>query len=236
MADLAIVTHAQSPSIFPAALAAQRAVDHRAARAAAARAERRQAAARQAPSGFSAPPGSARQIAQQLLDITGEGGQFPCLDSLWSRESGWNVTASNPGTGAYGIPQALPGAKMASAGEDWQTDAATQIRWGLSYIDSLYGSRAVPGPMRKPTAGIRRAGRPQPGRWVGRGPGDLCRVPRPARDGRGDRRRGLAGDIDQIRRRLRLHGPHRATIVLTRVNDLPWGLICADPGSPLAAG
>jgi SAM-dependent methyltransferase len=47
------------------------------------------------------------------------------------------------------------------------------------------------------------------------------------------RRRGLAGDVDQIRRRLRLHGPHRATVVLTRVNDQPWGLICADPGSPL---
>jgi hypothetical protein len=50
------------------------------------------------------------------------------------------------------------------------------------------------------------------------------------------RRRGLAGDVDQIRRRLRLQGPHRATIVLTRVNDQPWGLICADPGSPLAVG
>jgi hypothetical protein len=50
------------------------------------------------------------------------------------------------------------------------------------------------------------------------------------------RRRGLAGDVDQIRRRLRLQGPHRATVVLTRVNDQPWGLICADPGSPLAVG
>ena len=55
-------------------------------------------------------------------------------------ESGWNVYASNPTSGAYGIPQALPGSKMASAGADWQTDAATQIRWGLGYIQSTYGS------------------------------------------------------------------------------------------------
>jgi len=67
-------------------------------------------------------------------------GQFSCLDPLWSRESGWNPYASNAGSGAYGIPQALPGSKMASAGPDWQTDPATQIRWGLSYIQATYGS------------------------------------------------------------------------------------------------
>ena len=66
--------------------------------------------------------------------------QFSCLVSLWNQESGWNVTASNPSSGAYGIPQALPGSKMASAGADWQTDAATQIRWGLGYIKADYGS------------------------------------------------------------------------------------------------
>ena len=66
--------------------------------------------------------------------------QFSCLDSLWNAESGWNVSASNPSSGAYGIPQALPGSKMASAGPDWQTNAATQIRWGLGYIQGLYGS------------------------------------------------------------------------------------------------
>jgi hypothetical protein len=65
--------------------------------------------------------------------------QFSCLDPLWQRESGWNVYASNP-DGAYGIPQALPGSKMATAGPDWQTSAATQIKWGLSYIQSRYGS------------------------------------------------------------------------------------------------
>ncbi len=62
------------------------------------------------------------------------------LVSLWNVESGWNVTASNPSSGAYGIPQALPGSKMASAGADWQTNGATQIRWGLGYIKSVYGS------------------------------------------------------------------------------------------------
>ena len=66
--------------------------------------------------------------------------QFGCLVSLWDLESGWNVYASNPSSGAYGIPQALPGSKMASAGSDWQSNAATQIRWGLGYIKSLYGS------------------------------------------------------------------------------------------------
>jgi hypothetical protein len=67
-------------------------------------------------------------------------GQFSCLDSLWQRESGWSVSASNASSGAYGIPQALPGSKMASVGQDWQTSAETQIKWGLQYIDSTYGS------------------------------------------------------------------------------------------------
>jgi hypothetical protein len=88
----------------------------------------------------SALSGSPQEIAQQMLDAQGRGSQFFCLDALWTRESGWNVYATNPGSGAYGIPQALPGAKMASAGRDWHADAATQIRWGLSYIDSAYGS------------------------------------------------------------------------------------------------
>jgi hypothetical protein len=65
--------------------------------------------------------------------------QFNCLVSLWNRESHWNVTATNP-NGAYGIPQALPGNKMASAGPDWQTNATTQITWGLGYITGRYGT------------------------------------------------------------------------------------------------
>lgn len=66
--------------------------------------------------------------------------QMPCLDKLWTKESGWNHRASNPSTGAYGIPQALPGSKMATAGDDWQTNPATQIKWGLGYIKDRYGT------------------------------------------------------------------------------------------------
>ena len=64
------------------------------------------------------------------------------LINLWNRESGWSVSAKNPSSGAYGIPQSLPASKMASAGSDWETNPATQIKWGLSYIKSAYGSPA----------------------------------------------------------------------------------------------
>jgi hypothetical protein len=75
-----------------------------------------------------------------LLDAGYSLDQMSCLDNLWTKESGWNERAQNPSSGAYGIPQALPGSKMATAGDDWQTNPATQIRWGLSYIDSRYGT------------------------------------------------------------------------------------------------
>ncbi|MCW2755647.1 MAG: secreted protein [Marmoricola sp.] len=65
---------------------------------------------------------------------------FNCVDEIWTQESNWNVHAANPSSSAYGIPQALPGSKMASAGADWQNSAETQIRWGLSYIANRYGS------------------------------------------------------------------------------------------------
>jgi hypothetical protein len=124
-----------------AKLAARRA----AAQAAADRAAQQQAQQQTQPTQVtSAPPvpsGSAQQIAMGMLGSYGwSSSQFSCLSSLWNEESGWNVYATNPSSGAYGIPQALPGSKMASAGPDWQTDAATQIRWGLTYIKSLYGS------------------------------------------------------------------------------------------------
>jgi hypothetical protein len=64
--------------------------------------------------------------------------QHSCLVSLWNRESGWKHTADNPTSSAYGIPQALPGKKMASAGADWRTNPETQIKWGLKYIDKRY--------------------------------------------------------------------------------------------------
>jgi len=66
--------------------------------------------------------------------------QFSCLRSLWQRESGWNPRADNPSSSAYGIPQALPGSKMASAGPDWRTNPVTQIRWGLDYIADRFGT------------------------------------------------------------------------------------------------
>ena len=82
-----------------------------------------------------------RIIAQALLAEFGwSQDQFGCLDSLWERESHWNVYADNPNSSAYGIPQALPGSKMSSAGPDWASNPITQIRWGLGYIEDRYGS------------------------------------------------------------------------------------------------
>ncbi|HET7385473.1 MAG TPA: lytic transglycosylase domain-containing protein [Nocardioidaceae bacterium] len=85
--------------------------------------------------------GDPRDIARALLPQFGfSADQFSCLDSLYMSESGWNIHATNASSGAYGIPQALPASKMSSAGPDWQTNAATQIRWGLEYIRSSYGT------------------------------------------------------------------------------------------------
>jgi len=84
--------------------------------------------------------GDPQAIASALLGSYGwSGDQFSCLVNLWNRESGWNVHAANP-SGAYGIPQALPGSKMSSAGADWHDSAETQIKWGLGYIQDRYGS------------------------------------------------------------------------------------------------
>jgi hypothetical protein len=66
--------------------------------------------------------------------------QFQCLSQLWQKESGWSYSAYNASSGATGIPQALPGNKMATAGSDWQTNATTQINWGLDYIQRGYGT------------------------------------------------------------------------------------------------
>lgn len=82
-----------------------------------------------------------RDIARALLGQFGfSSDQFGCLDSLWTRESNWTWNADNPSSSAYGIPQALPGSKMSSAGADWETNPATQIKWGLGYIQDRYGS------------------------------------------------------------------------------------------------
>ncbi len=82
-----------------------------------------------------------KPVAQIMVTERGWGSsQFSCLVSLWNRESMWNYRATNPSSGAYGIAQALPGSKMASAGADWRTNPVTQIRWGLDYIADRYGT------------------------------------------------------------------------------------------------
>ncbi len=82
-----------------------------------------------------------RAAARSMLgDYGWSDSQFSCLDSLWTKESGWNATAMNRSSGAYGIPQSLPGSKMATVGSDWRSNPVTQITWGLQYIKSVYGS------------------------------------------------------------------------------------------------
>lgn len=85
-------------------------------------------------------PGSAQRIAWDMMSSFGwnPNTYFSCLNNIWTRESGWRYNAENA-SGAYGIPQALPGSKMATAGSDWQTNPATQIKWGLGYIKAIYG-------------------------------------------------------------------------------------------------
>ena len=83
------------------------------------------------------PAGSVQAIAAGII---GDAHQFSCFSEIVKRESGWNYTATNASSGAYGLVQALPGSKMATAGADWRTNPATQIKWGLNYMNSRYGS------------------------------------------------------------------------------------------------
>lgn len=108
------------------------------------------------PSGgkISGSAAAAQAFARSILWAYGWGqNQFPSLQALWNGESGWRWNALNGASGAYGIPQSLPASKMASAGADWRTNPATQIRWGLGYIKASYGSPAN-----------------AYGRWLGRSP------------------------------------------------------------------
>ena len=99
------------------------------------------AAAAQALAAANTPDGARAYAADLAASQYGWGAdQFQCLDKLWQKESGWNYQAYNASSGATGIPQSLPGSKMATAGDDWETSAATQIRWGLGYIQSAYGT------------------------------------------------------------------------------------------------
>ena len=86
-------------------------------------------------------PGSNRALGYHLMVQFGFAPtQWRYLDALWTRESGWDHLAENPSSGAYGIPQSLPGTKMAVVGPDWRTNPDTQIRWGLAYIAARYGN------------------------------------------------------------------------------------------------
>ena len=93
----------------------------------------------QLPTNVKVSPGSAQALGKEMAAARGWGDdQFACLLTLWNHESGWRVDAHNKSSGAYGIPQALPGSKMASVASDWRTNPATQITWGLNYIKGRY--------------------------------------------------------------------------------------------------
>ena len=91
--------------------------------------------------GAGTDPDSAKAIARSMMAGHGWGdSEFSCLESLWTRESSWNYQAENASSGAYGIPQALPGTKMSEVADDWATNPTTQITWGLNYISGRYGT------------------------------------------------------------------------------------------------
>lgn len=133
VADRTKVTKAEAEKLAAAAAAYDEAQAQAAAAAAAAEAAELAAA--------NTPDGARAFAAELAASQYGWGGeQYQCLDRLWQKESGWSYTAYNASSGATGIPQSLPGSKMATAGADWQTNARTQITWGLGYISSAYGS------------------------------------------------------------------------------------------------
>jgi hypothetical protein len=151
-AEAAAAAAAAAAAEAAAAEAAAQAAAEQAAAEEAAASQARQAQAAPAPSGAPAPapaapsapsnPSGSQAIARDMMSARyGWGGdQFGCLVSLWDKESGWNANAYNASSGATGIPQALPGSKMATAGADWATNPATQIAWGLGYISGSYGT------------------------------------------------------------------------------------------------
>jgi len=92
-------------------------------------------------SGEVSPTGRNQRIGKELAAARGwDGRQWNCLRDLWIKESGWSTRSSNSSGTAWGIPQALPGSKMAKFGSDWRTNPVTQIKWGLHYIDNRYGT------------------------------------------------------------------------------------------------
>lgn len=115
---------------------------------AAAEKKRKEAAARKAELarikelGYEPGTEDPREIARQILKNKFDYGsdQYQCFNNIIIRESNWDIDATNPSSGAYGIPQSLPGSKMASVGDDWRTNPATQITWAIGYMNDRYGS------------------------------------------------------------------------------------------------
>ncbi|MFD8750807.1 transglycosylase SLT domain-containing protein [Kitasatospora sp. NPDC059577] len=131
-ADAAAQAQAQAQAQADAQAQAQAQADAKAkadAEAAASRSQERQNLA-------TTYSGTPQQIAAQIVPA----GQLQCFSNIVFRESSWNPLAVNASSGAYGLVQALPGSKMASAGADWRTNPATQIKWGLTYMNTRYGS------------------------------------------------------------------------------------------------
>ncbi|MET9294219.1 transglycosylase SLT domain-containing protein [Streptomyces sp. NPDC003077] len=83
---------------------------------------------------------SGGDVKAAVRKVVKDPAQFECFSKIVEHESGWNPTATNPSSGAYGLVQALPAGKMASAGSDWKTNPTTQAKWGLDYMNSRYGS------------------------------------------------------------------------------------------------
>ncbi|CAL9424405.1 hypothetical protein C1708_22920 [Streptomyces sp. DH-12] len=97
-------------------------------------------AAAPAQAATTAAPASAASAQATAKKMIGNSAEFQCFSNIVSHESSWNPQATNASSGAYGLVQALPAAKMASAGSDWRTNPATQIKWGLDYMKDRYGS------------------------------------------------------------------------------------------------
>jgi hypothetical protein len=122
---------------------AKKASAEKAAKEAKERIEAKKAASRSASRDSSSFPVQSSYSVAQIQAMARQmvaGGQFQCFSNIVDHESSWNYHAVNASSGAYGLFQALPGSKMASAGADWQTNPATQIKWGLNYMNSRYGS------------------------------------------------------------------------------------------------
>jgi hypothetical protein len=108
------------------------------AKLAAARAKARAAAAAKEAAKANLSSAQNMALGEKMNEAKGWGNCWSSLQQIWTHESHWNERASNPYSGAYGIPQALPGSKMGTVASDWQTNSATQIAWGLSYIGARY--------------------------------------------------------------------------------------------------